>query len=95
MLSFLFLRFCVQEPQIFSSQDNVQLFHKLQKLLAILLHGDQRTELVNAITICLVHKDGGSITGFAVAGMFDDERLEIKNGIDDVRDGESVHRLVF
>lgn len=63
------------KPLIIGNQDGVQFFDKVKKFLPILFYRYERTQFMDTICICLIHEDGGSITGFAVGGMFDDERF--------------------
>jgi hypothetical protein len=58
----------------FGGQDAVQLLDKFQKFSPILFDGDLRAKLVNPVAFGLAHRRIGSITVFAVEGMFDVER---------------------
>jgi hypothetical protein len=64
----------VLHTAVLGGQDAVQLLDKFQKLLAILFDGDLSAKLVNPVTFGFVHRRIGSITVFAVEGMFDVER---------------------
>jgi hypothetical protein len=64
----------VVHTPIFGRQDAVQFLDKFQKLLPVLFDGDLSAKLVNPIAFGLIHRRIGSITVFAVEGMFDVER---------------------
>jgi len=67
----------ILQPPVFGRQEAVQLLDKFEKCLPILLDRDLGAKLLNAVAIRLIHKRSGSITVFAVLGMFDVERCGV------------------
>jgi hypothetical protein len=47
------------ESLFLGAEDAIQFLHQLEELLSILLHGNARTQLVNVVILCLVHRETG------------------------------------